>query len=161
MKTHWDGESHFFLWSKRWITELLWTHKHFIQCCPNGVTTVALIKFTQNSNINKCLGNFNLKKTQWWRATVLCLTNSCCWLQLWPSIFNVSVDWILHLFGVKGLISSILKVQQATLWEFLWKVPALESANFVWNKSFKIGLLWTHFEMHFESWILNLEENSI
>ena len=26
-----------------------------------GVTTVTLINFTQNSNLNKCLGNFNLK----------------------------------------------------------------------------------------------------
>ena len=64
-------------------------------------------------------------------ATVLCLTNSYISLQLWPSIFSVSLDWFLNLFGVKVLISSIPKVQQATLMEFSWKTPALESAFFV------------------------------
>ena len=35
-----------------------------------GVTTVILIKFTQNSDLTKCLGNFNLKP-QWGRAAVV------------------------------------------------------------------------------------------
>ena len=48
-----------FLWSKRWIIELQWTHKHFIQS----------------------FGNFN-SKPLWWRVTVLCLINFWWWLQL-------------------------------------------------------------------------------
>ena len=84
------------------------------------VTTHIMIKFTQNSDLSdlKCFENFNWKP-QWWRVTVLCLTNSCWWLQLWSSIFNVSLDWFLNLFGVKVLFSSILTVQQVTIREFL------------------------------------------
>ena len=51
-------------------------------------------------------------------------------MKLWPSIFNVSLDWILNLFGVKGLIWSIPKIQLATLREFFVRAPAMESTNF-------------------------------
>ena len=108
------------------------------------------------------------------------------WLQLWPSSFNVSLDWLLNVFCVKVMISSIEKIQQATLKEFSNKPLHRRATIVVWNKSFRRGLLWAHkyldflksgtffLEMHFrtffnleswilnpESWIPNLEPNSI
>ena len=112
------------------------------------------------------LKKFYFKKLQWWTVTVPCLTKSCWWFQLWPSIFNVLLDW----FGVKGLISSIPKVQQATLRDILWKAPALESANlYVKEKLDNRTILDTYFDFlksgtffwnafsYFSVWILNLE----
>ena len=94
------------------------------------IKTAILIKFTQDSNLlQKCLGNFYLK-LQWWRAIFfVCLTDPCRELELPASSFNVmSLVWVLNLFGVQ--ISNLWKLQQATIKEFLWKIPGEERTNF-------------------------------
>ena len=98
------------------------------------------------------------------------LFNSCWWLQLWASIFNVSLDWFLNIFGVNGLISNIPKVQH--LGDFREKSLHWRAQIFVWNKSFiiyraivdsyfdflKSGIyfFWNAFS-YFSFWILNPE----
>ena len=89
--------------------------------------------FTRNSAKKQCLGNFNLK-LQWWRAAIFCLRNPWWWLQLWPSSLNVPLVWFLNLLGVKVLILNLLKVQQATISEFLWKLSEMERAMFLDKK---------------------------
>ena len=41
----------------------------------------------------------------------------------------VELVWFLNLFGVKVLISNLLKEQQATIMEFLWKTLAEDSID--------------------------------
>ena len=57
------------------------------------------------------------------------LKNPCWWSELWSSNFNMSLVWLLNLFGVKVLISSIPNIQQATIRDILWKTLAEDSSN--------------------------------
>ena len=58
-----------------------------------------LITFTQNNDLNKSVweiltSNHNDGEQQFF------VQQTCWWLQLWPSNFNVSLDWLLNLYLV-------------------------------------------------------------
>ena len=114
------------------------------------VSTIALLSSVMESNL-------------------FCLTNPCWWLELRSSNFNVSLVWFLNLLGVKVLISSLPKVQQAYITKILWKALVEESTIFfAKQKLFNRTIVYTTFDFlelvifnfkfsYFSFWILDLE----
>ena len=92
----------------------------------------------------KCLCVHSSPLSSMMESNIFCLTNTCSWLELQSSNFNVSLVWFLNLFGVKVLISSSPNIQQTTIGNFCGKLLQGRAPICLWNKNFLIELLWTH-----------------